>query len=157
LHSASLKGTEDMWHSEFRLRLGEIDGLGHLTATAYLGLFEETRAAWIMSTLGVAYPSYVLASQQIDYLHEVRLADGPVHVSLTVQDLSNSSLHVVEHLTTGTTLHARSTATLVTWDMEQRCSRPISRAERELFEQFREATTSEQQHVPSPRRAVGTP
>lgn len=131
-----------MWQSEFRLRLGEIDGLGHLTATAYLGLFEETRAAWIMSTLGVTYPSYVLARQHIDYLHEVRLADGPVTVSLAVQSLGNSSLRVTERLTTRKALCARSTATLVTWDMGRRCSRPITPAERALFKSFLEPTPS---------------
>lgn len=123
-----------MWRRDFRLRLSDIDGLGHLTATAYLALFEETRAAWMIETLDVAYPSYVVATQRIDYLQEVRLRDSPVTVDLAVLDVRTSSFDVTEHLAASGSICARSTATLVAWDRERRRSRPIAPSERALFE-----------------------
>ena len=123
-----------MWRRKFRLRLGDIDGLGHLTATAYLALFEETRAAWLMESLDVAYPSYVVATQRIDYLHEVRFSDRVVTVELGVRSIGTSSFGVEETLTTSSSLCARSTATLVAWDMERRRPRPLIASERAMLE-----------------------
>src|SRR5438094_818726 len=128
----------DVWRNEFRLRLGDLDGLGHLTASAYLALFEETRAAWMIGTLDVAYPSYVVATQHIEYLREVTHSDSAVTVQLAVRDVRSSSLDVVEHLATPASLCARSRATLVMWDMERRRSRPIAPGERAVFEAFLE-------------------
>ena len=122
-----------MWSRDVELRLYEIDGLGHLTATAYLGLFEENRAAWIMSTLSVEYPSYVLAAQQLNYRREIRFAHSPVTVTLSVVRLGRSSLDLTETIGTSFGVCAESLATIVTWDMTARRSRPITPEERDAL------------------------
>ncbi|WP_158890830.1 acyl-CoA thioesterase [Amycolatopsis anabasis] len=123
-----------MWQREFRLRPSDIDGLGHLTATAYLALFEETRAAWMLEAFDLAYPAYVVATQRIDYLHEVRRDDGAVTVELAVRAIGTSSFEVVETLSVASRPCARSTATLVMWDVDRRRPRPIAQEERPAFE-----------------------
>lgn len=137
---------QTMWHSEFRLRLGDLDGLGHLTASAYLVLFEDTRSAWLIENLDVAYPNYVVATQRIDYLREVTRGDGDVTVELAVREIGKSSFVVVEQLKTAAALCARSTATLVMWDMASRRPRPITPDERAVFQAYQRepapATTS---------------
>lgn len=125
-----------MWRSEFRLRMHDIDGLGHLTATSYLGLFEETRAAWMTESHNMVYPTYVVATQRIDYLREVTRADGPVTVTLAIEQLRTSSVHVAEQLAAAGIVRARSSAVLVMWDMQRRASRPITGAERAVFERY---------------------
>ncbi|MFI1072632.1 acyl-CoA thioesterase [Streptomyces puniciscabiei] len=134
-HIIAVNGS-DVWRSEFRLRFGDFDGLGHLTASVYLAFFEETRSAWMTGTLGVAYPTYVVATQHIEYLHEVTPDDGAVSVELALREVRTSSFRVVEHLTTAGYLCARSTATLAMWDMERRRSRPITPDERAVFEAY---------------------
>ncbi|MFF4551185.1 acyl-CoA thioesterase [Streptomyces sp. NPDC001406] len=134
-HTIAVNGS-DVWRTEFPLRFGDFDGLGHLTASAYLALFEETRSAWMTGTLDVAYPTYVVATQHIEYLHEVTPDDGPVTVELALREVRTSSFRVVEHLTTADSLCARSTATLVMWDMERRRPRPITPDERTVFEAY---------------------
>ncbi|MFC4084949.1 hotdog family protein [Amycolatopsis samaneae] len=67
-----------MWRSDYRLRPTEIDGLGHLTATSYFGLLAETRAVWLLKSLGTSSPSCVLRTQHIEYLHEITRAARPI-------------------------------------------------------------------------------
>ncbi|NBE50015.1 acyl-CoA thioesterase [Streptomyces boluensis] len=131
-HDGAVSGSE-VWRSEFRLRFSDLDGLGHLTASAYLALFEETRAAWMLGTLDVAYPTYVVATQHIEYLHEVTPEHGAVSVDLALSEIRTTSFRVVEHLRTAASLSARSTATLVMWDMDRRRPRPITANERAVF------------------------
>jgi acyl-CoA thioesterase FadM len=119
-----------LWSSEFELRLSDLDGLGHLTASAYLVLFEESRAAWLMQALDVDYPHYAVARQSIQYHHEVRFADGPLKLDLVVTDIRRSSFDVVEHLHAGGRLCASSEATLVAFDLGERRSRPLTDSER---------------------------
>ncbi|MER7986144.1 thioesterase family protein [Streptomyces noursei] len=134
-HDIAVNGS-DVWRSEFRLRFGDLDGLGHLTASAYLALFEETRSAWMTGTLDIAYPNYVVATQHIEYLHEVTPDAGAVSIELAVSEVRASSFRVVEHLSTAASLCARSTATLVMWDMVARRPRPITSDERAVFEAY---------------------
>lgn len=125
-----------MWRSDYQLRLNDIDGLGHLTATWYLGLLEETRAAWLIKTLDTDYPSCVLRAQRIEYLREIRQADGTVTVDLAVKHLGTSSIEIAEEISAGGTIRARSDATLVMWDRETRAARPMTEDERAALATF---------------------
>lgn len=125
-----------MWRSDYELRLNDIDGLGHLTATWYLGLLEETRAAWLIKSLGVGYPSCVLRTQHIEYLHEITRADGTVTVSLAVKHLGTSSVRLAEEISAGGTVRARSDAVLVMWDKRTRAARPMTDEERTVLGSF---------------------
>jgi acyl-CoA thioester hydrolase len=126
-----------MWTHRYPVRPDDIDdALGHLTATAYLGLFEENRAEWMKEVLGYADPPYAVATQQIDYLHEITAEDGHVIVGLGVAAVGTTSLQVAETLSTSEHLCARSRATLVMWDTEGRGSRPVTPRERAVFDAY---------------------
>lgn len=123
------------WRQRLALRIADIDGLGHLTAAAYIVLFEENRSRWMLDDLGVVYPSFVIARQSIEYLHEVRLSAREVTVELAVTRIGTTSIDLVERLSTDTCeCSARCEATAVMWDRDARRSRPIAPAERTLFE-----------------------
>jgi acyl-CoA thioesterase FadM len=125
-----------MWRSDYELRLNDIDGLGHLAATWYLGLLEETRAAWLIKSLGTDYPCCVLRAQRIEYLREIRRADGTVTVNLAVKHLGTSSIEVAEEISAGGTVRARSHAVLVMWDRQTRAARPMTDDERAALATF---------------------
>jgi hypothetical protein len=63
---------------------------------------------------------------------EVTRADGLVTVTLAVEQLRISSVHVREQLAAAGIVRARSSAVLVMWDMQRRASRPITDAERRI-------------------------
>jgi acyl-CoA thioester hydrolase len=120
-----------VWERALQLRYGDLDYLGHVTAAAYLMLFEEARARWMAETLEVRFPVYVVANQRIGYLREVLLEDSPITISVTPVALGASSVEIAETLVTAAgELKARSEATLVMWDAERRGSRPLTGAER---------------------------
>ncbi|MCC3313717.1 acyl-CoA thioesterase [Nocardia africana] len=118
------------WYTSIELRRADFDYLGHVSAAAYLALFEEARVRWLAGGAGHTEPSYVVAVQNIEYLREVRLADSPIRVSIRVEDLSTRRFAITEemHAVDGE-LHARSRATLVGWDRAERRSRVLSEDE----------------------------
>jgi acyl-CoA thioester hydrolase len=118
------------WERRQHLRFADIDYLGHVTAAAYLLLFEETRAAWMRETFGVALPVYVVARQEIDYLREVLLDDSPLTLTIEPVRVGRSSLDIAETLVTASgEAKARSRGTLVMWHLEERHSRPFTEDE----------------------------
>ncbi|MCG3752644.1 thioesterase family protein [Amycolatopsis sp. Poz14] len=123
-----------MWRKEFGLRVSDFDGLGRLTATACFILFEETRADWLMKSLQAPAFRCVVASQRLDFVHEAMPDAGPITVSLAVRTVGESSVDIVESLSAESTVCARSEATLVLWDAGRRAPRPITEAERAMFE-----------------------
>jgi acyl-CoA thioester hydrolase len=125
-----------MWQREYQLRLSDCDGLGHVTASAYLRFLEEDRSDWMMSELHMSYPTYVLRTQAIDYVAEIRQGAPSVTIELEVVRLGRSSLQLAERLVTPERVHARSEATLLMWDMETRRSRAIPPEQRAAMEKF---------------------
>lgn len=125
-----------MWRSDYQLRPHEIDALGHLTATAYLALLEEARAAWLVKSLGTPHPPCVLRSQHIDYRSEITPADGTVTVTLAVLELGTTSVLISEGISAGGTIRAKSEAVLVMWDEQRRTARPMTEHERSSLAAF---------------------
>lgn len=119
-HAAGTAYRASRWRSDHQRRPHETDALGHLTATAYLGLLEETRAEWLVTSLGTPHPPCVLRSQHIDYRREITPADGPVTVTLAVLELGTSSVLISEGVSAGGTIRAKSEAVLVMWDGQRR-------------------------------------
>jgi acyl-CoA thioester hydrolase len=118
------------WERRQHVRFADIDYLGHITAAAYLLLFEENRAAWMRDIFGVALPVYVVARQEIDYLREVLFDDGPLTLTVQPVRIGRSSLDIAEELVTATDeTKARSRATLVMWHLEERHPRPLTEKE----------------------------
>jgi acyl-CoA thioester hydrolase len=123
------------WTHTLHLRFADLDYLGHVTAAAYLAHFEEARAAWLCETWDIELPVYVVARQELEYLREVRLPDGPLTFDISVVRIGTASFDVAETLATRTgEVKNRSAATLVTWDIPTRRPRPLSPAERGALE-----------------------
>ncbi len=112
------------------LRRKDIDRLGHLNHAAYNDLFYEARVA----LLDLTWPQsaqVVLARLEIDYLREVRHADGHVDIVARVADIGTKSI-TIEHemqLPNGT-VAARCRTVAVAWDVATRRSRPLGADER---------------------------
>lgn len=112
------------------LRARDFDGLGHLTAAAYLELLEEARVRWLGPASPDGLPGYVVARQVIDYLREIRPADGPLRVRVEVSVESDRKLTVREVITgADDEERAVGTGTLVAWDRTTRRSRALTRDE----------------------------
>ena len=126
------------WSTTLHLRHRDVDYLGHVTAAAYLALFEEARAAWIGAVAEDGLATYVVARQVIDYRRELLFAEGPVRVTINVESVGERSVDVSEVLETDAgELRTTSSATLVMWDRDSREARAISTAERALFDAAR--------------------
>lgn len=120
------------------LRFRDLDYLGHVTAAEYLAIFEEARAAWLSQCFNTSFPTYVVARQEIDFERELRMHEGPIMVSIELARIGARSLQVEETLESrGGTVHARSRATLVMWNPEERRSRELTEAERTALESSR--------------------
>ena len=123
------------WQHSMSLRFRDLDYLGHVTATEYLGMFEEGRAAWLSHRFETQNPTYVVARQEIDFDRELRLNQGPVTLSIELVRLGAKSLHLSEWLKSRDGMvHARSRATLVMWDPDARGSRRLTDFERAALE-----------------------
>jgi acyl-CoA thioesterase FadM len=123
------------WLTRLELQESDVDYLGHITATAHLKLFEEARTGWLAQVIADPLPAFALVRQELDYRRELRLADGPVTITLEPLQLSTSTVTVHERMASGRdTLHTESRAVLVRWDAMRRRSMPFSRRERQQIE-----------------------
>lgn len=123
------------WSTRIALRCADFDYLGHMTATAYLGIVEEARVTWFMEGTVAAQPSYVVARQELVFRREILPGDGPLTVSIGATSITRDRFEVHEALSSASGhLHATSTATLVAWDREHRRPRPLSPDERAWVE-----------------------
>ncbi len=122
------------------LRFRDLDYLGHVTAAEYLAMFEEGRAAWLSDCFQTPFPTYVVARQEIDFDRELRMNQGPVSLSIELVRVGTKSLAVSEMLQSRDgNVHARSSATLVMWNPQDRCSRELTAAERAALDRARAA------------------
>jgi acyl-CoA thioesterase FadM len=120
----------------FTLSEQDIDGLGHLNQSRYhhvLGL-----ARMRVLTQSVPDPdlrgAFVVARSELDYLQEVRLADGFVDVLAQIIRVGNKSVEIVnEVIRPDGIVAARGVAAMVAWDPVARRSRPVSDVERGAF------------------------
>ena len=123
------------WSTVMHLQYRDLDYLGHVTASAYLALFEEARTEWMSPASEGGVPTYVVARQLIDYRRELLIVDGPVTLTIAVERIGKRSVDLQEALMTSSgELRTVSAATLVMWNRDRRRSRPISSAERALFD-----------------------
>lgn len=126
-----MSGASKTWSTTIALRCADFDYLGHMTATAYLGLVEEARVTWLREGTGDEQPSYVVARQELVFRREILPSDGPLTVSIDATSTIRDRFEVHETLSSASGhLHATSTATLVAWDREHRRPRPLSADER---------------------------
>lgn len=122
------------WRVELPLLDEYVDYLGHITATAHLALFEQSRTLWLREITAEHEPAFAVVRQELDYCDELLMDDGPVGVDLRVVALSRSTVTVREHLRSiDGVLRTRSDAIFVRWDRSARRSMPFLPAERDLL------------------------
>ncbi|RVU29030.1 acyl-CoA thioesterase [Streptomyces antnestii] len=116
------------WEHTLVLRERDFDGLGHLTAAAYLEVLEEARTVWLRSTVVDGPPMYVVAEQNIRYRREIRQGDSPLRI-LIAPSLDSPQRYTVNEtiVSSAGNVHAVSRAVLVAWD-------PVHRRPRDLNE-----------------------
>jgi len=107
-----------------------MDRLGHLNHIAYHDLFYEARAL-LLDPIRSQASTVVLIRAEIDYLREVRHADGHVDVVARIAEIGTKSF-TIEHemLLPDGTAAARSRAVIVAWDAAARSSRALTAHER---------------------------
>lgn len=113
-----------------KLRYRDLDTLGHVNQSVYHVLLEDARIAFLRSLFG-NHPRMVVGRVEMDYRHEVRIADGAVTITTDVQRVGRSSVTLGSRMTTPAgVLAAEAVTVLVAWDPEQRRSRPLTDDER---------------------------
>lgn len=113
------------------LRHRDIDTLGHLNQAMYHVFLEEARARLLVDLFGDLEAGWVLARVELDHRHEVRMADGHVHVEAWVARVGRSSIGVGSRiLLDDGTVTAEGTTVLVGWDPESRGARTLTDDER---------------------------
>jgi acyl-CoA thioesterase FadM len=115
-----------------------MDGLGHLNQARYHDLLGSARALLLMGTSPGSVPGgagrFVLARTELDYHHEIRLADGYVDVHARVERVGRKSVLIAnEVIRPDGTVAASGSATMVAWDPQERRSRALSEAERVAY------------------------
>jgi acyl-CoA thioesterase FadM len=119
-----------------RLSADEIDQLGHLNQARYHDLLGAARHLLLTrASDGVSDDgSFVVAHIELDYLHEVRLADGYVDVHAQIARVGRKSVQIDNELIRPDgKVAARGLAVMVAWEPAGRRSRLISDAERAVY------------------------
>ncbi|MFD6454953.1 acyl-CoA thioesterase [Nocardia sp. NPDC060220] len=129
-----MAGPAASWNTIVALRARDLDYLGHVTSSVYLGLLEEARVEWLSPAFPEdRKPTYVVAKQEITFHREILPIDGPVRISIRAEVVDETRYRVFEQISGNTGhLHASSIALLVAWDRDRRRPRQLSTAEREF-------------------------
>ncbi len=116
-----------------RLRYRDLDTLGHVNQSVYHVLLEDARIAFLRSLFG-NHPRMVVARVEMDYRHELRLADHEVRITTEVLRVGRSSVSLGSRLLTPSgSLSAEAVTVLVAWDTAERTSRSLTDVERRLL------------------------
>jgi acyl-CoA thioesterase FadM len=117
----------------FTLSEQDIDGLGHLNQSRYHHVLGLARMQVLTESVPVG-GAFVVARTELEYLREVRLADGFVDARAEIIRVGNKSVEIVnEVIRSDGIVVARGLATMVAWDSVARRSRPVSDVERAAF------------------------
>jgi acyl-CoA thioester hydrolase len=117
---------------ELGLRQRDVDALGHVNQAVYHEILEDVRAAFFAHVLPeLPFTGYVLARIELDYRHEIRIADRYVVGECNVAGLGRSRIELDNRLILPDgTVAAEARAVLVAWDGDERRSRPLTDSER---------------------------
>ena len=117
----------------FTLSEQDIDGLGHLNQSRYHHVVGLARMRVLTESVPVG-GAFVVARTELEYLREVRLADGFVDARAEIIRVGNKSVEIVNQvIRPDGIVAARGVATMVAWDSVARRSRRVSDVERGAF------------------------
>ena len=126
-----------MYEKRIEIRWRDLDAFRHVNNAVYLTYLEEVRDEWLDAVLGRSGSvwDFILARVAIDFRRELRQEDDAVLVRLRLERVGTSSVRTREEIVKlDGTLAAEAEAVLVTRNVEEGSSRPLTEAEREAFE-----------------------
>ena len=126
-----------MYEKRIEIRWRDLDAFRHVNNAVYLTYLEEVRDEWLDAVLGRSGSvwDFILARVAIDFRRELRQEDDAVLVRLRLERVGTSSVRTREEIVKlDGTLAAEAEAVLVTRNVEEGGSRPLTQAEREAFE-----------------------
>ncbi len=127
-----------MHEKRIEIRWRDQDAFSHVNNAVFLTYLEEVRDEWLMRRFddrGLPI-EYVVAHIAIDFIRELRLEDDEVIVRCRLVKLGTSSIHTEEEITTRTgETAAKARVVLVVRDEKTGRPRPITDAERKIFEE----------------------
>ena len=119
--------TDFEYETELQVRFRDLDAMGHVNNAVYATYLEQARVDYYADVLGVGLDDIdtVLVNLEIDYRHEVTLADETVTVAMGVRSIGESSVVVGYELRAGDRVAATAETTQVYVDPEAGTSRPL--------------------------------
>lgn len=107
------------------LRSRDIDRLGHLTHSVYHDFLAEGRTQVIYERSPERF-DFVLVRVELDYLREVRHAEGYVDVVSAIAGVGTSSVTITQSVRLpDDTPAARARSVVVAWDPDRRAKRRL--------------------------------
>ena len=119
--------TDFEYETELQVRFRDLDAMGHVNNAVYATYLEQARVDYYADVLGVGLDDIdtVLVNLEIDYRHEVTLADETVTVAMGVRSIGESSVVVGYELRAGDRVAATAETTQVYVDPEAGTSRSL--------------------------------
>jgi len=131
--------TDFEYETELQVRFRDLDAMGHVNNAVYATYLEQARVDYYADVLGVGLDDIdtVLVNLEIDYRHEVTLADETVTVAMGVRSIGESSVVVGYEVRAGDRVAATAETTQVYVDPDEGGSRPLPEEWIERMESLR--------------------
>jgi acyl-CoA thioester hydrolase len=115
------------------VRFSDVDVYGHVNNVKYFEYYQEARLAFLMSLgrdAGEKGFSLVVARLDVDYKRPILFRPEPYLVESWVTRVGRSSFDINSEIRDGETVLSRAQAAMVTFDLEEQRSRPLTDGER---------------------------
>jgi len=131
--------TDFEYETELQVRFADLDAMGHVNNAVYATYLEQARVDYYADVLGVGLDDIdtALVNLEIDYRHEVTLADETVTVAMGVRSIGESSVVVGYEVRAGDRVAATAETTQVYVDPDEGGSRPLPEEWIERMESLR--------------------
>ena len=115
------------------VRFSDVDVYGHVNNVKYFEYYQEARLAFLMSLgrdAGEKGFSLVVARLDVDYKRPILFRPEPYLVESWVTRVGRSSFDINSEIRDGEMVLSRAKAAMVTFDLEEQRSRPLTDGER---------------------------
>jgi len=82
-----------------QIRWGDMDAMGHVNNAVFLAYLESAREPFFEQVVGDELTRFVLRRVEIDYLSQLRYADGAARVAVALAGVGRTSLRTHEVMT----------------------------------------------------------
>lgn len=123
---------QQWWFVDRRIWWRDFDVFGHLTAGSYGVVLQDVFDDLMVKVWDQLIPAYVASRMDIEYRHEVLPTDNPVRIYARVTRVGRSGFDADFVLCAASgQVCAVARAGFAGWDLERRCSRPLTAFESE--------------------------